>query len=227
MYYFSSLLCRTKSNPQSMNEQEEQLKALGEMRDLMNRSSRFLSLSGLSGIFAGIFALLGAGAAYLVLFDASYVGWFVSDSRYDATKFYTFFFTDAGAVLFLSLFAAWYFSSRRAKKAGVPFWDATAWRMLVNLFIPLIAGGIFCFALLYHGTIGFIAPATLIFYGLALLNASKYTVNDIRYLGISEIILGLISMFFIANGLLFWALGFGVLHIIYGIVLYYKYERGK
>jgi hypothetical protein len=204
-----------------MNATEDQLKALGEMRDLMNRSSRFLSLSGLSGICAGVFALIGAAAAWQYLYA-------MRDDFYGphtATRFYTFFFTDAGLVLFFSLLAGWFFSNRRAKKAGVPLFDATAVRLLINLFIPLAAGGLFCFALLYYGVIGLIAPATLIFYGLALLNASKYTVNDIRYLGIFQIVLGLIATIFIWHGLIFWAIGFGVMHIIYGIVLYYKYER--
>jgi hypothetical protein len=219
-----------------MNATEDQLKALGEMRDLMNRSSRFLSLSGLSGVFAGIFALIGAWAAWFYLYaintDLNRTYSEIKSRDITAytdvitpTRFYTFFFIDAGLVLFFSLLAGWYFSNRRAKKAGVPLFDETALRMLANLFIPLATGGLFCIALLYYGDIGLIAPATLIFYGLSLLNASKYTVNDIRYLGICEIILGLISTAFICHGLIFWAIGFGVLHIIYGIVLYYKYER--
>ncbi len=205
-----------------MNAAEDQLKALSEMRDLMNRSSRFLSLSGLSGICAGVFALIGAVVAWQYLYA-------IDDDLYGnlpvPTRFYTFFFVDAGFVLFFSLIAGWYFSNRRAKKAGVPLLDETALRMLVNLFIPLATGGLFCIALLYYGIVGLIAPATLIFYGLALLNASKYTVKDIRFLGICQIILGLISTMFIFHGLIFWALGFGLLHIIYGTVLYYKYER--
>lgn len=209
-----------------MNATEDQLKALGEMRDLMNRSSRFLSLSGLSGVFAGMFALIGAGAAWFYLYADAVID-YVPEFRglQSVDRFYIFFFTDAGLVLLFSLIAGWYFSNRRAKKAGVPLLDETAMRMLANLFIPLAAGGLFCIALLYYGVIGLIAPATLIFYGLALLNASKYTINDIRFLGICEILLGLIGTAFIAHGLIIWAIGFGVLHIVYGIVLYYKYER--
>ncbi len=206
-----------------MNAAEDQLKALSEMRDLMNRSSRFLSLSGLSGICAGVFALIGAGFAWQYLY--SYDGTSHSRMFSDSFLFYSFFIVDAGLVLFFSLIAGWYFSNKRAKKAGVPLFDETALRMLANLFIPLATGGLFCIALLYYGVVGLIAPATLIFYGLALLNASKYTVKDIRFLGICQIILGLISTMFIFHGLIFWALGFGVLHIIYGTVLYYKYER--
>ena len=69
------------------------------------------------------------------------------------------------------------------------------------------------------------APASLIFYGISLVNASKYTLTDIRYLGVMEIILGLINTQFIDYGLYFWATGFGLLHIIYGAMMWWKYER--
>lgn len=208
-----------------MNEQD-QLHALNEMRDLMKRSSRFLSLSGISGVCAGVFALIGA-AAVVVKWQSGLVDILGPDRAEfgDTRGFLLFFALDAGTVLVLSLVSAWFFSWRKAKKEGVLFWDLNAKRMLINLMIPLAAGGIFCLALLFQGNIGLIAPATLVFYGLALLNASKYTVNDIRYLGIIEIALGIIASFMVGWGLFFWALGFGVMHIIYGAVLYYKYER--
>lgn len=227
---------QSKTKPPHMNDPKQQLEALTEMRDLMNRSSRFLSLSGLSGVFAGIFALLGAAFAWfffttdafqhfplessdIVFSDPSF------ESRISETDFYIFFFSDAGAVLALSLFTGWFLSRRKAKKAGIPFWDGTASRALINLMIPLVAGGFFCLVMLYHGLVGLIAPATLIFYGLALLNASKYTLNDIRYLGLCEILLGLLGTLFIGYGLVFWTLGFGLLHIVYGLVMYNKYDR--
>jgi hypothetical protein len=93
------------------------------------------------------------------------------------------------------------------------------------MVIPLAAGGIFCISLLWHGQIAFIAPATMVFYGLALVNASKYTLNDVRYLGVIEIVTGLIASAVIEYGLLFWAFGFGIVHIVYGITMYYKYEK--
>ncbi|MBI5219489.1 MAG: hypothetical protein HY958_11215 [Bacteroidia bacterium] len=211
-----------------MTNQQEHLETLQEIRSLMERSSRFLSLSGLSGVFAGIFALAGAVAAYLY-FDISITGNYLlysvrSDGRINM-DFYTFFFADAGSVLVLSLIFSFVFSFRKAKREGLKIWDKTAKRLAVNLFLPLIAGGFFCLVMLYHGYIGLVAPATLLFYGLALLNASKYTFNDLRFLGLSQIALGLISALFIGYGLLFWALGFGVLHIIYGTAMYFKYEK--
>jgi len=70
-----------------------------------------------------------------------------------------------------------------------------------------------------------IAPVMLVFYGLALINASKYTLNDIRYLGYAETVIGLIACFFVDYGLLAWTIGFGALHIIYGLMMFYKYEK--
>jgi len=144
----------------------------------------------------------------------------VSDSSY------IFFFLDAFIVLALSLITGFVLTQRKAKKSGQKMWDSTARRLLFNLSIPLVAGGLFCIILLYHGIVGLIGPCMLIFYGLALVNASKYTLNDIRYLGLFEIVLGLVCAFYTGHGLIFWSIGFGVLHIVYGISMYYKYERG-
>ena len=210
-------------------QDEEHLKTLSDIKDLMERSSRFLSLSGLSGVFIGIYALAGAIAA----------GWYVNSHNYKITSYYLattadgdtfnpflkFFMVDAFVVLALSLITGYLFTQQLAKKKGQFKWDTSAKRMLVNLLIPLVTGGVFCFALLHQNQVGLVAPSMLIFYGLALLNASKYTFNDIRNLGVIEIILGLTASLHPGYGLLFWALGFGVLHIIYGITMYYKYER--
>lgn len=212
-----------------MNHQNEQLEALQEIRTLMERSSRFLSLSGLSGIIIGLVAILGIIAAYIFLgISPTEPGYFLFANASNGepnTLFYTFFFADALIVLIVSLLAGSWMTMRKAKLQNLPIWDITAKRLLMNMMIPLFAGGIYCLILLYHGHIAFIAPATLLFYGLALLNASKYTINDIRYLGIMNVVTGLFASFFIDYALLFWAVGFGILHIIYGLAIYFKYEK--
>ena len=106
-------------------------------------------------------------------------------------------------------------------------WDSTARRMVISLFVPLATGGIFCLILLYHHLVFLMAPSTLLFYGLALINASKYTLHEARVLGISEVILGLMAAWLVGYGLLFWAIGFGVLHIFYGLMMYFRYEAVK
>lgn len=208
-------------------ETENPLETLTEIRSLMERSSRFLSLSGLSGICSGIFALLGAGVAWwyleIELLSNTYQQIRVLD-LFVARKneLLLFFFIDAFLVLFFSLACGVYFSTQKAKKNGWKMWDKTTFRLLENLMIPLATGGLFCLILLYHGIIDLIAPCTLIFYGLALVNGSKYTLGEVRYLGICEIILGLLAATMAGYGLLFWAIGFGFLHIIYGTLMYLK-----
>jgi len=130
----------------------------------------------------------------------------------------------AVVTLLLSITMGIFLSKRKARKDKEKVWNLQAKRMLINLFIPLITGGILSLIFLFKGYIGIVAPLTLIFYGLALVNASKYTLTEIRSLGIVEIILGLLAVQFIGYGLIFWALGFGVLHIIYGIVMHLKYR---
>lgn len=212
-----------------MSNQQDQLTELKEIRNLMERSSRFLSLSGLAGVVVGLFAIIGVAAAYVYLGitpnTAAYYQWITGpDGRLNA-NYSDFLIADVALVLFFSLLAGFWFAKRKAKKQGLPFWSAPARRALNNLAIPIVAGAAYCFILLYHGQVAFIAPATLIFYGLALLNTSKYTLDDIGYLGVWQLVLGLLASFFVDFGLLFWAFGFGILHMVYGMVIYFKYEK--
>lgn len=206
-------------------EDNQHIEAIQDIRNMMKKSTRFLSLSGLSGVFAGIYALVGSALSYFYL-KAIIDDWV--NNRIESlnrNQIYLNFILIAAGVLFLSVVTAYYFSNRKAKRDGQNLFDHTAIRVLINLCIPLIAGGMFCLALLYNNAIVFIAPTMLLFYGMALINASKYTYDDIRYFGICEIILGLINAFNLGNGLLYWSLGFGVLHIVYGATMWFKYER--
>ncbi len=212
-----------------MNEQEQHLNNLQEIRNLMEKSTRFLSLSGLSGVFAGIFALFGALAAYVYFGNTFYYPdtftTLFRTSIEQRNDFILFLFVDAGGVLTLALSSGFYFTWRKAKKQGYEMWNKTTVRVFKNFMIPLVTGGLFGLLLIYHGLVGIVPAITLIFYGLAIINASHYILHDVRLLGYSEIILGLIAIFFIGYGLLFWTVGFGVLHIVYGAVMYFKYDK--
>lgn len=209
--------------------QNEHLETLTQIRSLMERSSRFISLSGLSGVAAGTMALLGATMAYVYLgtlpFQNKWLAFreIIIEPKW-GLNYQTFFIINAIVVFFSACAMAWYFTNRRAKAQGQKTWDSLAKRMLINLAIPLVTGGVFCLALYNYGLIGLIAPSTLLFYGLALVNGGKYTVSDIRSLGITQIVLGLVGLFFPGYGLEIWTIGFGILHIVYGVVMYKKYE---
>ena len=198
-----------------MSTENEHLDNLAEIRSLMERSSRFISLSGLCGVFAGLFAIGGAIAAH----------WAITSPEFDAEALRYFLVGDALIILVASLAASLVFTMRKARKAGLAIWDSTAKRLLVNLMIPLATGGAFCIILLVREQYLYITPLLFIFYGLGLLNASRYTLQDIRYLGIIQILIGLAASLWPQYILGLWILGFGIMHIVYGITMYYKYER--
>ncbi len=212
-----------------MDNSNSNLNDLAHIRQLMERSSKFVSLSGLSGVFAGLYALVGAGMVYYfneldknLMYET---GNFSSTKKLLGLSFTQFCFIDALLVLIFSLSTSFWLSYKKANKLGENIWNNLTKLVFINMMVPLATGGIFCLLLIYHHQFIFVAPATLIFYGLALVNVSKYTYTDIFQLGIIEIIIGLFAMFFLANGLLFWSIGFGLMHIIYGIGMYFKYER--
>lgn len=213
-----------------MKKEAQHLENLTEIRSIMERSSKFLSLSGLSGIAAGITACIAGTYVYIdVQKDNSER--MLGDSIFSqeiTNERLIFYVLLAGATLFVSLALAYYFTRRNAKAKSLAIWDATAKRLLIDMAVPLIVGGLFVLIqLFYYHIVTIAAGSMLIFYGLALFSASKYTVNDTRWLGIGEIILGLLALVYYGYGLLFWIAGFGILHIIYGSVVYFKYDVEK
>ncbi len=208
-----------------MKEEQDYIQDIAEMRSMMERSSRFMSLSGLAGVMAGIYALAGAFIAYKVFhfnpdrlaYDPVTPGGLSTDLLKVVAV--------AIIVLVLSIGTAIFLSSKKADKRREKFWNSTTKRLVFHMAVPLVAGGLLVLTLIAKGLIGLIAPFTLLFYGLALYNASKFTYEEVKSLGLINIALGLTGCYFVEYGLLCWAAGFGVVHIIYGIYMHYRYER--
>lgn len=222
-----------------MLSKPEPLETLRDIKQMMERSSRFISLSGLSGVAAGCCALVGAWLAYGVIYnnDRSLTS---AHSRYK-TDHATDLSSNNGISLsefmgnrlfqialftFIAAFVlSFIFTYIRSRKNNTPLWGHTAQRLMLNVSLPMAVGGIYLWKMVQAGIFGLIAPGCLIFYGLALVNASKYTLKEIRYLGIGQVVLGVINLWFIGYGIHFWAMGFGILHIVYGIVMWWRYEK--
>lgn len=210
----------------SQDPAEQSLEALQDIKRMMERSSRFISLSGLSGVSAGICALIGAGVAHGWIRD--YYDRSLSVHGFMAAERYAFkwrLIALAIGVLAAALASSTWFTWRKARKSHLPILDHASKRLAINMMIPLVVGGFYVLGFLYYADWYYIAPACLVFYGMALVNASKYTLSDVRYLGLLECVLGIISMYYPHEGLYFWAAGFGVLHIVYGLIMWWKYER--
>ena len=195
---------------------------LRSIRDLMERSSKFISLSGLSGVLAGIYALAGAGWAYMLLRNYRDT---TEESYPGEPGILMPLFMIAIAVLVLSLVTGFLLSMRNAIRRNENVWNPVSRRLLAAVSVPMFTGAAFIAIMLTQGNYTVIASACLIFYGLALVAGSQYTFDDIRWLGICEILLGLFALIVPGYGLILWAVGFGLLHIIYGSVMHFKYER--
>lgn len=202
-----------------MKEEQDYTRDIVEIRSMMERSSKFLLLSGWAGILAGVLALAGAYLAY-TNFDFN-----PDDIIYTTHGKGTSLLYLALVILILAGSSAFMFSYKKAEKRGEKIWNPTSRRLLFHMAVPFLTGGLLCLTLIAKGMIGWVAPITLIFYGLSLFNASKFTYQEVKILGFIELALGLLSAYRVEYSLLCWALGFGLAHIIYGIYMHYKYER--
>jgi len=201
--------------------QQKYIEDLKDIKEMMNKSSKFISLSGLSGISAGVIALAGAYFAWETIYSKT--GY--QDFNRTLLSFDQLIqlLTIGFITLILAVGFGIFFTRLKAKKSKENIWDSQTKRLVINLLIPLISGGVFCLLMLLKGYVGLVAPLTLLFYGLALVNASKYTLTEVRSLGLLQIVLGLTATFFIGYGLIFWCIGFGLLHIIYGVIMEIRY----
>jgi hypothetical protein len=207
---------------ESRNKSQEDIDTI---RTIMERSTRFISLSGLSGIVAGLIAIAGSIVAIIMILDGNTDGNFAQLASAESKRMAQMLFIDALLVLTLAVAFALILSNRKAVRQGVNIWTPVSKRLLLNLSIPLIAGGLFIIILYNRELFGLIIPSMLIFYGLALVNAGKFTFSEIFYLGLLEILTGLTAGLFPEYGIFLWIFGFGFLHIVYGLVMYRKYDR--
>ncbi len=196
---------------------------LSHIRSMMERSSRFISLSGLSGVVAGSAAIIGAVYVCSV-FHREGIDYFDGDRNIFGRELVKELVLVGAVILFIAIFSGYILTAHKSRRKGLKIWDATARRLLITFAVPLVTGGLFCLVLLYHHLFVLVAPATLIFYGLALVSAERYTLTDIKYLGYCQIVLGLLSFLFLGWGLVAWTIGFGVLHIVYGLIMHRKYK---
>lgn len=205
-------------------KQEDIYSELSSIKNLMERSTKFISLSGLSGILAGIYALIGAFVGYRLIYTSSsnsFYRQFVINDPSIVLKVIII----ATSVLILSIITGIFLTVRKANKKKQSFLNPISKRLLAAMLLPLVIGGLYTFILIFQGNYSLISSSTLIFYGLALVSASQFTFDDVKWLGILEIILGLLAAFFSGFGLIFWTIGFGILHIIYGSIMHFKYDR--
>lgn len=191
---------------------DKALESVNEIKELMEKSSKFVSLSGMTAVMAGAYSLVGA-----------YVVAQVFNSEASLAEMIVV----ASLVLVTSVVTACILSCYKTRKTGQKIFSRLTYRTLWNFSLPLLVGGLFCIALLVHKNYGVISSVMLLFYGLSLVNVSKFTYSNVAWLGYAFLFLGIVDCFFEGYALMFWTIGFGGFHILYGILFYLQYERSK
>lgn len=198
---------------------------LREIRQMMEKSSRFISLSGWSGVAAGATALLGAYMAHRHI--THYYAVRYGTQWADPALLKRDLLWIAGLVFICAFILSFFFTYVQSRKKGVPIWGTAARKLLWNTLLPMAVGGIFIFRLMQLQMYPPVAASSLLFYGLALINGSRFTVGEIRYLGYGQLLTGIYCLWAPGHGLMAWAFGFGILHIVYGLAMWWKYERNQ
>lgn len=213
-------------------DNQEALNTLSDIRKIMERSSRFMSLNGTSAIVIGLYSCLAAVIAYYILGGAGTARSFLPEHfripvlQIDTPARLQLLLGFATVLIGICILTVVLMCRHKALKAHQPFgFDRITKRLLWNFFLPLAVGGILCLSLVYQHHYGLTSSVMLIFYGIALINASNYTYSNTRYLGYAELALGLADSFVEGHALLFWTFGFGIFHIVYGLWFYFKFER--
>ena len=195
---------------------DKALESVNEIKELMEKSSRFVSLSGFTAIIAGIYALAGACTVAHVL---------TPDTRLIVALQTSI--VVAALVFVASAITAIILSYYKSKRISQKFFSRLTYRALWHFVLPLFAGGVLCLSMLWNGYYGILSSAMLVFYGLAQVNVSKYSYASLAWLGYAFILLGIVDSIVGGHSLLFWSIGFGGFHIIYGILFYICIEKKK
>lgn len=210
-------------------ENKEALDTLNEIKDLMAKSSKFGSVSGGSVLIIGLLASIVAAGAWLLLLPHIGAAWLperYSGMLINSPQRTLIASAVAVGLLAVSMAVVSFGTYRKiVRRQGRFVFDQTVRRPLAHFCVPMAAGGALCLALLLQGHYGLTSSMMLVFYGLSLLNSSHYTLKPIAWLGYAELALGIADCYIVTHAILFWWLGFGLMHILLGVYILIKGNR--
>ena len=132
-------------------ENKEALNTLNDIKEMMERSSKFKAISGLSIVIVGILASL----------VSAYIYFFLGDYRINTPSKWRITIIVALALLVMAFLTVFVMAYLKAKRHNLRFsLDPTMRRLLLNFFIPMVAGGLLCLALVQQQHYGLISSIT-------------------------------------------------------------------
>jgi hypothetical protein len=175
------------------------------IRETMERSQSFTAVSGLGGVLMGLIAL---GATFLAL-------------RAETTGAWVAVWMGAAA---LSLSTALAAMTLKARAVGGSLLVGAGKKFAWNLTPPLLVGGVLTLAMTQAGAAELLPGVWLLLYGTGVVTGGAFSVRVVPLMGLTFMLVGAAALFAPAAwGNLFMAGGFGLLHIVFGAVIWRKH----
>jgi hypothetical protein len=175
------------------------------IRETMERSTAFTAVPGYGGAFMGLTAIAAS---------------VIANSQPLVNDWLTVWFSEAVLAFAIGLFAMW----QKSKIAKIPLNSAPARKFAMSFLPPLICGVVLTFGLWRFGHFEAMIPAWLLLYGAAVICGGAFSVRIVPVMGWCFVALGAIAFLLPAGyGNLVMGFGFGVLHIIFGIIIARKF----
>lgn len=183
-------------------EAEENLRVI---RALMERSTKYSTFSGVSGVVAGL---------------ASIVGCIVTRSLGpDPARFPAAFLVIWTAVIIVAVGADFVLMKRRAARVGKHVISRLGKQMVMASAPGLGAGAVLTLYMLQHNMLGDIYPFWMLAYGIAVAATGLFSQREVSILGAAFLITGAATLFAPGIGLEMMAATFGGFHIVYGLAM--------
>ncbi|HXG86130.1 MAG TPA: hypothetical protein VNI84_19070 [Pyrinomonadaceae bacterium] len=175
------------------------------IRETMERSAVFTSVPGYGGALMGATAV---GAAIIAHNQPLIKNWLIV------------WLIEAILAFSIGLFALW----QKSKNSGESLASVPAKKFALAFAPPIVAGIILTALLYYRGFYEFLPCVWLTLYGTAVVTGGAYSVRIVPIVGWIFVALGAVAAFAPASaGNLLMALGFGAMHIVFGLIVARRY----
>ncbi len=185
-------------------EAEENLRVI---RQLMERSTKYSTFSGFSGILAGAASITGCLVTR-------------SLSQTDPAAFRVAFLVTWSLVILFAIGADYLLTKRRAARVGKRVLSRLGKQMFLASAPGLGTGALLTLYFLRHNLLGDIYPVWMLCYGIAVCAVGLFSQREVSYLGAAFLLAGAATLLFCPTfGLPMMAVTFGAFHILYGIAV--------
>ncbi len=168
----------------------------------MARATEFTAVPGWGGVAMGASAIVTAA---------------ISGPPDNSIRWPMTWFAEAAVAVAIALVAM----NRKAARSGVPLWTAAPARRFALAFVPpLVSGMVLTPVFATLGLMARLPGCWLLLYGTAVATGGAFSVNVVPVMGLCFMALGVVAFAAPADiGHWLLAIGFGGLHIVFGIII--------